>query len=119
MSIRKITHKGKEIICIDWSARRGIVESLDLLEESANYHRSSNRKLRTLDIFKGVSGSAPLLDRARELDMRTFTEKREKSAAVGIGSLNRLMYTLFSRHSLEKLEIFDSVEDALNYLAED
>ena len=119
MSIKKVTHKGKEIVCIDWSNRSGIDASLELLEESASFHRKSSEKLRTLDIFKGVSGSAPLLHRAKELGMRTFTDKRERSAAVGIGKLNRLMYTLFSRHNVEELALFNSVEEALDYLAEE
>ncbi|MBN2716489.1 MAG: hypothetical protein JXX14_11595 [Deltaproteobacteria bacterium] len=119
MSIRKITHKGKEIVCIDWSARKSIVDALCLFEESAAFHRRSGKKLRTLDIFHGVSGNAPLLDRAEELGMNTFTDKREKSAAVGIGQLNRLMYRLFSQHKTERLAVFSTVEEALDYLAED
>ncbi|MBN2525418.1 MAG: hypothetical protein JXR76_03425 [Deltaproteobacteria bacterium] len=119
MTIQKIRHKGKEIVCIDWRTRHGIHEALALLEESHEFHRTCAKQIRTLDIFQGVSGSAPFLDKARELGMETIVNKREKCAAVGIDTLNRLVHKLFGRNDGERPPLFKTVEEALDYLAAD
>ena len=117
MGIRTVIHQGKEVVIINWSKCKGIGDAIELLEQSAEFHRTSPQKIRTLDIFNGVVGSAPLLERARELNYASMASiKRERSAIVGASRLNRLLRTMFSQSSYEKLPVFKTVEEAMDYL---
>jgi len=119
MPINWIKYKGKTILEMSYKGetKEGM---LKMLEDSAEILRNSNEKFLTLDDFEGSFGSEEFIKRAKELGRDVYAFKREKGAMIGVTGVKKILFKAFILFSSDdKITLFDTREEALEFLVKD
>lgn len=113
-----ITYKGKEILYIDY--RNLVPETfLEAITQAHSFLMNSGKKdiLELVDITGSFAN-----DKVMEELKRTALESKpliKKRAAVGITGVKKILLNVVNNFTKEKIIPFNTVEDALEYLASD
>ena len=114
---RFIEHKGKRILFMDFSGVTDIDEGLRYLQEAQDFVATQEKNsLRTL---VDISGSR--FDRRTTEGLRRLSAHNKPyvfaNATVGVSGLQRMLVTTISRLTGRKLNIFDDLQQAKDWLA--
>ena len=109
-----ITHKGKEILYVDYTGMSK-EEILNVMDEATTYALELNRPMLRLSNMTGVFAVPDVVEKAKESGKITnhLTIKR---AAVGITGAKKVLFNAFNRFSGNNTRAFDTVEDAKDWL---
>ena len=114
--IEFLSHKGEEVLYIDFSNCKTKEETITLLEASAEYYRKSPVPLLTLTNADKAKGSKEFMDLAKKLNKEIFDEKTKKGAIIGVQGLKRVLLQGYNLIAKNKLSPFDTKVEALDYL---
>ncbi|WP_420582741.1 hypothetical protein [Reichenbachiella sp.] len=109
-----ITHKGKEILYVDYQDMTK-EEILQVMDDATDYALELNRPLLRLSNMTGVFGVKDVVDKAKESGKKT-SHLTIKRAVVGITGAKKVLFNGFNRVSGNNSKAFDSVEDAKDWL---
>lgn len=120
MPISIIEHKGKRILYSDFSNVRDLKVMMELMEESDRLYQQYGDNVRHLLNFHNAAVSPEFFERSKELGKKNV-HKCYKDAFTGITSLKAVIlkgYLLFTAAS-RTAKVFDTVEEAKDWLAKD
>ena len=118
MSIKYITHKGKQILYIDYTKCTTVEETLAVLELVKVEYLKSNELLLTLNNFTGAYGSSEYMKKANQYAKEIFNNRTAKNAAIGITGIKKILLYGYNAIVKDKIMAFDTEKEALDYLAE-
>lgn len=118
MSIKYISHKGKQILYIDYTKCKTVEETLAVLElVKAEYEKSEGLML-TLNNFEDAYGSSEYMKKASQYGKEIFNKRTAKNAALGVTGIKKILLHGYNTIVKDKIVPFNTMEEALDYLAE-
>lgn len=117
MGISYITHKGKKILFINYTKCKSVPETLAVLEEVKNEFYNSSGVWLTLNDFRGGYGSTEYMRKANQYAREIFNTRPAKNAAIGVTGLKKILLQGYNSIVKDKVVPFDTLEEALDYLA--
>lgn len=110
-----IEYKGKKILYTVYS-NQSKENMIEILKEQAEIVKSQPDKVLILDDFRDSYGSDEFLNLAKELGNTILNQKALKNAALGITGVKKILLKTYNLFTSNKVEPFDSKEEALEYL---
>jgi hypothetical protein len=117
MSISYVTHKGKKILYIDYTKCKTIQETLDVLEEVKKEFYNSAGVWLTLNDFRGGYGSTEYMKKANQYAREIFNQRPARNTAIGVTGMKKVLLQAYNAVVKDKIVPFDTMEEALDYLA--
>ena len=119
MAVEWIEHKGKKILYSDFSNIRKPEESIDQLYVMEKKFRESKEKVRHMLNFENTAVSPEFMDAAKKVGLGLMPDA-VKNAFVKVSPLKSVLLKglLLFTNGTEKTKVFDSKEDAINWLVE-
>lgn len=115
---RMITHRGGEIMLLDFSDVTDADEALRIIAEAKSViSQHPPDSLRTLTYVAGSRYSAPVIDAMKELVAHNKPYVRA-AALVGMNTLHRIIYRAVVAFSRRNIQVFDELEQAKDWLVE-
>jgi hypothetical protein len=114
--LKKIVHKNKEILIIDYSncKENGMIELATAARELV---LRENKNVLLLSILNDKTYATPKFVRHVEKELRTAEQLIEKNAVTGISAVQHWIVKGINLWYKRKLHPFDSLDDALDFLA--
>ena len=116
MSISLIQHKGKEIVYVDYSHCKTEKELLSVIYELKDFYKDKTGTYSSLSDFTGTFGTRNFIKEANRLGKEVFDARTDKSAALGITGIRKILLTAYNAVMKNKLVPFENKNDALEYL---
>jgi hypothetical protein len=116
MSVSYINYKGKKIMIVDYSKCKTVQDTLDVLEKVRLEYLKTNDMITSLNDFSGGFGSSEFMSRASQLGKELFNKRTHKTAAIGVTGLKRVLVNSYNIFMTNKVQIFDTKEQALEFL---
>ena len=115
---RMIEHRGSPILLLDYSDVLDVDEALGHISDTkAIISQYPPNSLRTLTYVRGSRYSAPVIDAMK--DLVAHNKPYVKAAAlVGMNTLHRIIYRAVVAFSRRNIHVFDDLEQAKDWLAE-
>ena len=115
---RMITHRGKEIMLLDYS---NVIETQHALDEIAKTRaiiaQQSPDSLRTLTYVAGARYTAPVVEAMKELVAHNRPYVKA-AAVVGMNTLHRIIYRAVTAFSSRTIHVFDDLDAAKDWLVD-
>lgn len=113
-----IEHAGKRILVFDYTGIRDPGEALATIEESKRIVRTQpERSLLILTNVKDARYNAAVMQGMKELAAHNTPYVRA-SALVGMSGLHRIVYQAVVMFSKRKIQVFDDVDAAKDWLVQ-
>ena len=121
MAIHWIKHSNKKILYVDYTNFEA-KEILPQMRTAADICLSESNKVLFLANFTGIDLGTTLerteiLRECYSLGNNIFNSETDKSAVIGMSGVKKLFFNLYLRFSNHKIELFETKEEALEYLA--
>ncbi|NLW58797.1 MAG: hypothetical protein GX073_00415 [Firmicutes bacterium] len=121
MEIKTLTHKGKELLYLDFSYGDMLdkkQEVLNLIEEAKSYiAKQAPNSLLTLTNVTGLRFSMELVNTIKDFSLHN--QPYVKAAAiVGIAGIQKVAYDAVIKLTKRNIPLFPSVEEAMDWLVE-
>ena len=71
----------------------------------------------TLRDFTGGYGSKEFMSKAKQLGKELFNQRTSKTAAIGVTAMKKVLINSYNMFVTNKLHVFDTKEQALDFLA--
>ncbi len=119
-----IEHKGKKILYLNYSGLRAPLPAdkkiiLGIIEQGKALTRTSAEKIRFLSDVTNTVSDKEVIDALKEFANYTSgLGKMEKECAVGVSGLQKTLVSMINLMSRAKLKMFDTVEEAKEWLVE-
>jgi hypothetical protein len=115
---RLISHRGHDIMLLDYSDVIDTAEALAEIEKSKGIiAQHAPDSLRTLTYVEGARYTAPVIDAMK--DLVAHNRPYVKAAAVvGMNTLHRIIYRAVVAFSRRNIHVFDDLEQAKDWLVE-
>ncbi len=117
MPVTTILHKGKRVVYIDYSNLKTEEEAMKTLYEVRDYLVNSPTKVLKLNNVTNAFASTQFMNETKKLSKEILDEKTEKGAIIGISRIQKILLRSVNIFLKEKLKPFDTMEEALDYLA--
>ena len=115
---RMITHRGKEIMLLDYSDMIDTDASLaEIAKTKAIIAQHPHGSVRTLTYVAGSRYTAPIIDAMKELVAHNGPYVKA-AAVVGMNTLHRIIYRAVIAFSRRNIQVFEDLEAAKDWLAE-
>ncbi len=109
-----IKHKGQEILYVDYTGMKK-EEILQTMDDATEFALNENRPLLRLSNMTGVFAVKEVVKKAQESG-RVTNHLTIKRAAVGITGAKKILLNAYNRVSGNNTMIFDTVEEAKDWL---
>lgn len=116
MSVSYIFHKGKKVMVVDYTKCKTVQETLAVLEQVKQEYQKTNDMIISLNDFREAYGSKEFMDKATQYGKEIFNKRTLKTAAIGVTGLKKILVNTYNAFVTNKLMIFDTKEEALDYL---
>jgi hypothetical protein len=116
MSIKYITHKGKQILYIDYTNCKTVEDTLKVLEMVKDEYGRTTGQLLTLNNFTGAFGSTEYMKKANQYAKDIFNARTSKNAALGVTGIKKVLLHGHNTIAKDKIMPFDNMEEALDFL---
>ena len=115
---RMIEHRGKQIMLLDYSDVLDAEEALRCIAETKTLiAQQPPGTVRTLTYVRGSRYSAPVIDAMK--DLVAHNKPYVKAAAlVGMNTLHRIIYRAVVTFSRRSIQVFEDLDQAKDWLAE-
>jgi uncharacterized protein related to proFAR isomerase len=114
---RFVTHKGKQIFSMDCKDA-SLEEMNQVIEECIRQVRSQPEKsVLTLTIAGGSSFGGEVISKLKDL-ARDNTPYVKAGAIVGVTGLYKVVFNAVAIFSKRRFHLFDTVEEAMDFLAD-
>lgn len=115
MSIRTITHKGNEIIFVDYTGLKGKEASLELLAKSVEALEQFDSPIPLLANLEDAITGPEFMKRSKELGS-TFKNKTSKAALLGITGIKKILLQAYNKATGDNMIPFRDKDAALEWL---
>jgi len=116
--VKFVDHRGKKILVQDLTDSTSVEMNIQIFDRTKEIILSQPLKsVRLLSIFHNAHYSSEAVDHMKEFS-KTVTPYMLASAAVGITGIKRIIYHSLIRLTGRKIELFDTIEKALDWLAQ-
>ena len=115
---RMIEHRGRQIMLLDYSDIMTPEEAFaEIAKTKALIAQQPPASVRTLTYVRGSRYTAAVIDGMKDLvaHNRPFVKA---AAVVGMNTLHRIMYRAVVAFTRRNIEVFDDLEQAKDWLAE-
>ncbi|HPR31305.1 MAG TPA: hypothetical protein PLK12_04380 [Prolixibacteraceae bacterium] len=119
MSISVIHHKGRKILYTDYSSCKTIEETLSILEKVKDYYLTHEGNFYTLNNFTNAPSNNEYMELAKKYAKEVFDARTLKNACCGITGIKKILLSAYNLTVKNKIQAFDTKEEALDYLAKD
>jgi hypothetical protein len=115
--VRFIKHKGRDIICIDISNSKSEEENIEVLQKAREFIdvQAPKSALLLTDVTNAHYG--PRGAEAMKAYSKANTPFVKASAVVGVTGIKRVIYQAIVKMTGRHIATFDTVEQALDWLA--
>ena len=119
MGVDWMEHRGKKILYSDFSNIRRPEDSIEQLYIMEKKFRESKEKVRHMLNFENTAVSPEFMDTAKKVGFGLMPDA-EKNAFVKVSPLKSVLLKgfLFFTNGTEKTKVFDSVEEAKDWLSQ-
>jgi len=118
MSISDLTYKGKRIMYVDYTHCKTTEEMIAVLNEvRREYERTTETFVAVADM-RGNFGSSEFMMEASKLAKDHLDKRTLKTAILGIIGIKKILLNAYNKVVNNKIEAFDTKEEALEYLVE-
>ena len=115
---RLIEHRGVQIMLLDYSDILHPAEALAAIAESKQViARQPAGSVRTLTYVEGARYSTPVIDALKDLTTHNKPFVRA-GAVVGMNTLQRIVFRAVTAFSRRNIHVFEELEDAKDWLAQ-
>lgn len=115
---RMIEHRGQHILLLDYSDVMDTAEALSYIAESkVIIAQQPLGSLRTLTYVRGSRYTAPVIDAMKDLVAHNAPYVKA-AAVVGMNTLHRIIYRAVVAFSRRNIQVFEDIEEAKDWLAE-
>lgn len=116
--VKYLEHKGQRILIQDLTDSTSVEMNIKIFDRTQDIILSQPPKsVRLLSIFTNAHYSPEAVDRLKQFS-KTVTPYMAASAAVGIAGIKKIIYNSLIRLTGRNIMLFDTVEQALDWLAE-
>jgi len=116
--VKYLNHKGSEILVQDLTDSKSIEENVAVFDTTQNLILSKPQgSVLLLTVLINTHYSSQAVDRLKKFSVEV-TPYIKASAAVGITGIKRVVYQTLSKLIGRKIHLFDTVDQALDWLAE-
>jgi len=116
MSVSYIYHKGKKVMYCDYSQCQTVEATLAVLNSAKLEYIKSKENFLVLNDFSNCVVSNEFMAKAREYGKELFDQRTPKTASIVISGVKKILVGTYNIVVKNKLSIFDSKEDALDFL---
>lgn len=117
MPVSHITHKGREILHVDFSHLKQKSPVMDTLNDWVKAYKESDKEIfLLLDVTEAFS-DPEVMEKMKHYGKTVFKGKSKKRAVVGITGAKKLLLRGYKLFTNTDLSTFDTVDEAKEYLA--
>lgn len=117
MPVSYITHKGKEILHVDFKDIKNKTVVLGEIDEMAKFYRESTKEILLLLDVRGTFTDPEVMDKLKSYGKTVFKGKSRKRAILGVSGVKKLLLKAYSTVTNTSLAAFEDIEEAKDYLA--
>ncbi len=116
--VKYLKHKGTEILVQDLTDSKSIEENIAVFDQTQGIIAGRpDKSVLLLTVLINTHYSPQAVDRLKRFSVEVTPHIRA-SAAVGITGIKKVVYQALSKLIGRKIHLFDTVEQALDWLAE-
>ena len=119
MPISYISYKGQDILYIDLRESKTEKRSKELLKETVKAYQESEGNLIALTNVEGAFMNPEIIEETKKYAKSLFSLKAKKRAMVGVKGLKKLIFNGYAAISGNNIRLFDTEEEAKEYLISD
>ena len=101
---------------VDYRACKTTADTLVVLEQVRQEYLKTNEMIISLNDFRDAYGSKEFMKRASELGKELFDKRTLKTAAIGVVGIKKILVNAYNVFIKNKIMIFDTKEEALDWL---
>ena len=116
MPVSYITYKGKQILYVDYRNMVKQDELMQNLELQVKIFKESPGKILSLADMRGAIVNNEFMNKIKKYGKEVFSKKTEKAAILGITGVKKVLLTAYNKFSGDSLVVFDSEEEAKEFL---
>ena len=116
--VKYLNHRGREILVQDLTDSKSIEENIGVFDQSQGIiFAQPPKSVLLLTVLINTHYSSKAVDRLKKFSVEV-TPYIKASAAVGITGIKKVVYQALSTLIGRKIHLFDSIDQALDWLAE-
>ena len=116
--VKYLNHQGREILVQDLTDSKSIEENIAIFDQTQGIiFTRPPKSVLLLTILINTHYSPQAIDRLKKFSQEV-TPYIKASAAVGITGIKRVIYQALSKLIGRKIHLFDTIDQALDWLAE-
>ncbi|MDD3804312.1 MAG: hypothetical protein PHW02_08030 [bacterium] len=116
--IRNLEHKGKKIFFVDLKDSRVSAENIEIINSAKEMiMKMGEKSVLLLSDYTNAHYDIPAAEAMKEFS-KNVTPYVKASAVLGVTGIKRILFNSVVKLTGRHIEIFDTMEDALNYLVE-
>lgn len=117
MSMQWTSYKGKRILSLDYTG----MDEASMIKQMEAYHGllATEKDVRQLTNFGDAPVPKSVLERAKQLATENPDSKNVRIALIGVNRLQKAYVFTYNFYTKAKAQVFDSEEEAMEWLATD
>ncbi|MBU1355222.1 MAG: hypothetical protein KJ620_01495 [Candidatus Edwardsbacteria bacterium] len=116
--VKYLNHRGRDILIQDLTDSKSIEENIAVFDQTQGIiFAQPPKSVLLLTILINTHYSSKAVDRLKKFSLEV-TPYIKASAAVGITGIKKVVYQTLSKLIGRKIHLFDTVDQALDWLAE-
>jgi hypothetical protein len=116
MSVKKIEHKGKTIVYIDYRGLTKIEQQLQNLDEMTKLAKTAKPPILTIANFEGVSVGNDFMNKVKEWG-KAHQAVTGRQAVLGVTGLKSILFQGYLTFTGEKnMKAFDNEAEAMDWV---
>jgi len=116
--VKYLNHRGREILVQDLTDSKSIEENIGVFDQSQGIiFAQPPKSVLLLTVLINTHYSSKAVDRLKKFSVEV-TPYIKASAAVGITGIKKVVYQALSTLIGRKIHLFDTIDQALDWLAE-
>ena len=119
MPVSYISHKGREILHVDFNGIKDKNQVMMEIDEMKKFYVEAPDNIYLLMDITGTFTDPEVMDKLKDYGKKYFKGKSKKRALLGISGIKALLMKAYSLATKTELKTFNSTEEAKNYLATD
>lgn len=117
MPVSYITHKGRNILHVDFKDIKDKRIVLENIEEMVKHYKTATEDIYLLLDVRGTFTDPEVMDKLKNYGKTVFKGKSQKRAILGVSGVKSLLLKAYKIFTNTEIATFDSVEEAKDYLA--
>ena len=118
MPVSYIEHKGKKLLHVDFKDMKEKQIVLENIELMVKFYKEATEDIYLLLDVRGTYNDPEVMDKLKNYGKTVFKGRSKNRAILGITGMKKLLLRAYSTFTNTDVSVFETVEDAKDYLAE-